>query len=566
MRRAALTLNKIEPLVDLLIGFQRQNKLDVKYLPVEGGDQVIADIYNMVSKNVTEKANYDYEQTLAFRDSAIVGRGLLNMRISHDRNPEGDIIIDHYPWDEVVFGEHDKLNLRDCEFLAKVKWLSKNKVESLWPEKAKEIVWEDEDDRGTTREDATSGATVGSEWIDKYKKRLKVVECWIKEKKRGWVVLNQEEEVFIDADNWLSTDLSRVDTILGFESVSVSRTIMRVVTIAGDTVVDNEIDETFDAEFPIIPVYAKKMKNRIWGKVEGMKGVQEEINKRHSQIIDIVNKNINWGWLTGGNTFDDEYQKEQFLKNSATPGAVLEVSDPVNAPPVKLETSSFPTGIHNLVQLDTQTLREISNINAELQGINTRAESGVAIAEKKRQSLLGNEFLFDNLSLANRLTGRILFKLIQKVWTPDRILRLMNDSSKSSAKPAEFGGRPFVGEEGQGAAEELTSDEVLRILKDVDVARYDVVVTESPYTPTVMQENLAKFIELARVGAPIPVEIFLEFFDIPEEQKKKIQAAVDAQRQREQELEEAKINSEIQKTRIANPPQEQQQQQPQGLG
>jgi len=560
MRRAAITLNKVEPLIDLLVGFQRQNKLDVKYLPVEGGDQVVADIYNMVSKNITDKVNYDYEQTLAFRDSTIVGRGLLNIRISYEKNPEGDIIIDHHPWDEVVFGEHDKLNLRDCEFIAKVKWLSKNKVESLWPEKAEEIVWEDEDDRGETRDDPTHGASLGSEWIDRFKKRLKVVECWIKEKKRGWVVLNQEEEVFVDADNWTSSDISKVETISGFTAVSVPRTIMRVVTIAGDTVVDNEIDENFDSEFPIVPVYAKKMKNRIWGKVEGMKGVQEEINKRHSQIIDIVNKNINWGWLVGQNTFDDEHQKQKFIENSSTPGAVLEVADPANSPPTKLETSSFPTGIHNLVQLDTQTLREISNINAELQGINTRAESGVAIAEKKRQSLLGNEFLFDNLSLANRLVGRILFKLIQRVWTPERVLRLMADSSRLNAQPQEFGGRPFVGDEPQGVENELTSDEVFRVLKDIDVGRYDIVVTENAYTPTVMQENLSKFIELARVGAPIPIEIFIEFFDIPAEQKKKIQDSVDAQRDREQKREEAKSQTEIVKTQIANQPQQGQQQ------
>jgi hypothetical protein len=549
--RAAITLNKIEPLIDLLVGFQRQNKLDIKYLPVEGGDQVIADIYNLVSKNITEATNYDYEQTIAFRDSAIVGRGLLNTKIRYDRNPLGDIVIEHYPWDEVVFGEHDKLDLGDCEFIAKTKWLSRNKVEGLWPKKAKNIIWPAEEDKGKTREDPTAGGVSGLKWVDGYKKRVKAVECWIKEFEQVHVVMNHEEEVFIEADDWTSEDISKVKTIEGFTVIPIAKTFMRVVKIAGNVLISNEIDDNFDTEFPIVPVYAKKMKNKIWGKVEGMKGIQEEINKRHSQIIDIVNKMINWNWLVGGTTFDDENQKEEFIRNSSTPGAVLTSSDPVNNPPVKLESSGFPTGIANLEQLSTQTLREISNINAELQGISTRAESGVAIAEKKRQSMLGNEFLYDNLSLANRLEGRILLKLIPKVWTPERILRLVEDSSQGQ-QGLTLGGREFVGQQQAQDQTQISSEDVMRALEDTDISKFDVVVTESRYTPTVRQENLSQFIELARVGAPIPTEIFIEFFDIPEEQKKTIMASITAQREREQHLEEGRQQTEITKTQIAN--------------
>ena len=86
IERAALTINEIEPKIDLLSGYQRQNRTDFKFMPVEEGDQRVADILNVVVKNITDQCQYPHEETLVFEDMAIRGRGCFNIYVSNEKN------------------------------------------------------------------------------------------------------------------------------------------------------------------------------------------------------------------------------------------------------------------------------------------------------------------------------------------------------------------------------------------------------------------------------------------------------------------------------------------------
>ncbi len=109
--RAALVLNEIEPKIDLLSGFHRQNRLDIRYLPVEGSDQMGADILNIVVKNILNQNGFEMEETEVFDDMLIAGRGSFNFYTDYDANIDGDIIVEHFNWQDAFYGPHNKKNI-----------------------------------------------------------------------------------------------------------------------------------------------------------------------------------------------------------------------------------------------------------------------------------------------------------------------------------------------------------------------------------------------------------------------------------------------------------------------
>ena len=80
-KRACLTINQIESKIDLLSGYQRQNRTDIKYMPVEDGDQRVSEITDIITKNILENCNFRFEETDVFDDMTIVGRGLFNVYV-----------------------------------------------------------------------------------------------------------------------------------------------------------------------------------------------------------------------------------------------------------------------------------------------------------------------------------------------------------------------------------------------------------------------------------------------------------------------------------------------------
>ena len=111
--RAALTINEIEPKLDILSGHQRQNRLDIKYFPVEEGDSTTAEILNIPTKNLLEQNNFNFEETEEFDDGMITGRGNLNLYVDYEKNLDGDIIVEWFPWQQAFYGPHNKKDASD---------------------------------------------------------------------------------------------------------------------------------------------------------------------------------------------------------------------------------------------------------------------------------------------------------------------------------------------------------------------------------------------------------------------------------------------------------------------
>ena len=545
--RACLTINQIESKLDLLSGYQRQNRTDIKYMPVEDGDQRVSEILDIVTKNILENCNYRFEETEVFEDGTIVGRGLFNIYVDFSKNIQGDIIVEKFEWDDCYLGPHAKKDCSDLEYLVKTKWYSRAKLAEMYPDKIKEIFNEFEEETDEVSHEPVGDAYAHSDnklsivadpdLIDLEKKSIKVLETWRKEYKRSYVVVDIESDFYYNASDWPKEDISALESIPPITVIPRVVHQMRVTKTAGEVLLEDSYPDLAMQDFQIVTFYAKKRGDMFWGKVHSVKDPQREINKRHSQLTDIMNRQAAYGWFYDDTTFPTPAEVNNFKKNSSTPGFTQRVNS-VKSLPEKVEGAKVPTEIINLLQIESQSLREVLNINLEMEGASSNAQSGIAILERKKQGLVGNEFLFDNFSIAKVKIGRMLVAMIQKYYSAERILKILQNEAMKA--PVQIGGVP---------AEQLDMAEIKKLLENTDLTKQDVVVSESGWSPTTRMANFTMWAELAGKGAPVPMPFLIELSDLPEKDKM-LQMFAQESEARQKEKDD-KNQVEVIKTQIA---------------
>lgn len=536
--RAAETINRIEEKVDSLTGYQRQNRTDFKALPVEGGDQRGADIINQILKNISEQCFYYREESKVVEDSIITGRGLFHLYIDFDEDINGKINVDKFIWDNCYFLPHEKEDLSDCDGIIKYKWYSKEKIEELYPDVFDELSPEYKED--------TIKSGLSEDWDQRLRTEeftqgtmYKLIELEEKHYKRVMVLINKRDGFFFNAEGWASKDIESVrKTIPGFIRIPRTSYRIKVTRIASDKFLEEYYVD--DKDFSILPLYAKKRNESFWGKIKSVIGLQRLINKAYSQFSDIINKVVTYGWFYDNETFANKKEEKKFIESASSPGFLAKLND-IGRMPQRVEGVKFPGELVNAIGLFSQSIREIMNVNVELSGISQEAnQSGIAIKQKIIQQLIGSEYIFDNLSFAKKKLVRMIINKIQKLYTPQRMMRLL--VSQYSKTPFNVGDIPFA---------EYTEEEMSSILNNLDLTKYDFEISESPYSPSFRMSIFLMLSELGGKGYNIPVQTLFEYSPIPEDIKQKIMQTINKQMQQQQETENQKYQTEIAKTLIS---------------
>jgi hypothetical protein len=349
--------------------------------------------------------------------------------------------------------------------------------------------------------------------------------------------MSPEADFYLNISNWSEKDIESVKTLPQFRVVDRPVAKMRVTRWASGVVLsdDNPADLPTN-DFHVVPVYAKKRGKRFWGKVEVVKDVQREVNKRHSQAIDIGNKAVAYGWFYDDTTFADSQEKEKFKRTATSPGFMSQLTD-ATRPPAQVEGARFPSEIVNLMEMSADRLSTMLNISADPGGAN---DSGTKLLQIRQAKLTGNEYLFDALSFAKRKLGRLIVGLVQWHYPPERLYKLLN--AEASKKPFNVGGQDFS---------QFSEDEVVGLLTDQDLTKVDVTVSESTHSPT---ERLGTFMimsELAGKGLQVPMQSLIRVAPVSEQVRVEMQQDYEAQQAAAAESETAANKTEINKTLIA---------------
>ena len=610
--RACNTHNYTKKYLKFLSGLFRQNLTDIQVLPEEESDSFAVDMVNPVLRRVQHNTDYHKHEIQSFDDATKVGRGALMVDISTEKNPFGDVSIKYFHWRDFSPMKHIYSDGSDCEVLAVHPYYSVDEIKALYPDKSDDIGtnWafldkfyqtagvhfqhnENQYKKSSNFTPFTNPDFSKHKWVDKKRKQLMVVHLYEKIKENKKVAINPVENEYIDVTRLSKTDLDKFKNFYGFGLVNSVNTKIKITIVAGNTILEEKYS-MFD-DFNLCWCYADKEDDFWWGIPIDVKDSQMEINKWLSKFSDLLNQQDAWHLGVSASAFANENDYQEYLNNANKPGYVPKFVDGFTEHVKEFSNSNFGQLRDLLVAVENavKQMGDITNISPAALGASEVVESGVAAVQKNRVGLIGNEYIFDNFSSMKAKVGRLTLQGIQKTWSPERFLRLVESQNTREAitiggdalykqlQPEELlqygiNQQTITEQDAQLIAQALEQkkpqpehqailanlqkeynafirEQYLLIIENKDLTKFDVSVVENTHSPTTMMSNFMILADLARNRPDIPITSIIKSYPFMSlSDKNEIISGIQAAQQAKIQEQQLKYDMEIDKVKEAN--------------
>lgn len=543
--RPALTFNEIRPLVFLVAGFFAQNRSALKIVPQDLAEssEATAEAATHLMKMIDERNKMEFLDSETFFNGMVGGRAYQDTRISFDDNDQGEIIVTNKdPFSVFLDPDAEHYDLNKGNFVISSRMVSLEEAEIMFgrdlaftlssamgarfgPVSVSErFVRENEVapwrgfSGGFANFDALRFSDSLEEHFDKVRKTVRLLDMqhYVRVRRKHFIDLETGDKIAIP-EQW---DQKKIDAVAAWHEeqgrpVQIQRRIDRRVRwtiMCGDIIVYDEWSPyerfTLDAFFP----YFRGGRTR--GMVSDLKDPQIEKNKRRSAEIDIVSRTANSGWMypEGALDPDQEANLEQF---GAMPGVIIKYKDP-DLKPEQIKPQPPATAMERLERRAETDLRRISGINESALGEVDTVQSGKAIENRQRQSIIGVQPYLDNFTRFKVLSGENRLSQIQRWYTERRLVRLRG-----------------INGTGDVLTEINAPSPEGRIINDVTMGRYSVNIDTEPAERSFMESQFREILDMARekLIPPEAADLIIDLSSIPnkDEFKKRIEMLLQAQ-------------------------------------
>jgi len=554
--RPALVYNKIEPLLDLVSGYQRENSVRIRVNPEGGEDRLFSEVADRLIKAIDKWTKLNYKLDHVFDDGETCGKGNLEMYITYDDDPiRGDLgfrLCSPYQilWDPDST-EYDK---SDARHAVKVSKRTKEDLKDLYPKKAAEIdvlgadVTEyygigedvlkegDKDNYHLGREDDYKGDLL-SMTIDEKEKYLLKEMFYVKMIDKHvlfWADENRFErfdtadeanqranEIRKQAQDDFAVEMQGFQKLAmsGAPSVQQAPPAPPVYTEPTIKIIKRKVKEMWyaataagivlsePAKGPFEPYYhgypyftfVAKYKPNAEGEELKNRGIvrnlvdpQKDHNKSRSQYLHILNSSANSGWVGDTDALTPE-GKEDLKRMGSTPGVNIWIKPGSRFE--KIQPTSPSQGHLQIFEVSAQDIKEISGINADALAIQDKTTSGRAIALRIKQATTILSPIFRNYRFTKEMIGGAIFAMIPHIFDVPEIRKVV--------------GQEFM------TANKIDDGFLTAVLQQISDGKYDVVITEADNSATIRQETFDALMEMVKGGMPMPPDVLLEFSSIP---------------------------------------------------
>lgn len=563
----ALTINKIQPNIFLVSGYQRQNRSEWIAYPEGDEDNLESEIVTKLLKNSVKVSDGQYIVSEQFEDGIICGEGWVEPYIDYTKDLiNGDLVLSKDS-PMLIFPDPDsvKYDLSDAEFVIKLTpKLSKDQVKKLFPDKESEI---DKIENGSVEYALSDGVelkqTLDYPMVGQETKLNSAGELAVKEKCYDLVEYYYKKYVpkYLIADKDIgdlkeAKDKEEADTYVANKNASMNQIVAKVIkrivpeiwvsAMIGKDIIDEYISPYYPKwkSYPFFPFFAHRITTVIekaragmtQGIVRSLKDPQREFNKRRSQELRILNSTANSGWLAEENTWKNKPDVEKF---GASAGVTLEYKNG-KPKPERIVPAPLSQGHAQLAAENTQDMKEISGINADLLAMQDKGSdaSGRAIHLRQQQGILMLQRILDNFSRTQKLLGRFILSQLGELYTVETAMKVCGESfirdnfSVPVMTQSPVDGTPVpVMENGQMKmqVDEQTAKNVFQmVLNSIDEGKYNVKIDEISNSPTVKLSNYSILLDMAGRGVPIPPDVLVGDSSISESSKQKIRKAIAA--------------------------------------
>jgi hypothetical protein len=503
-RRSSFTYNMIKRMLNLISGIQRSNRLATIYSPIEDAADATAELLTDVGQYVMQYGGGYEKISQAFYDACTTGIAWISPYLDYRDDPvNGDIKFHLDNWNAVIWDPFTyERDLSDCGFVARRKFLSRTECISLLPEmedKINALPYGSRDDKFTYMPFARQWGM---------QKLLNYTEYW----RASWVT----KDVLVDmrsgeTSEWKG-DRKRLNLIQRMDpNIKVMKKPVRTVQLG--IIIEGELmyygkDPYGLNDYPFVPMwvfYEPSYDLYTWklqSLVRLVRDPQTELNKRRSKMVDIIDSQLNSGWIakTGAVT-----NNSSLFKSGQGQVVFVKPEANIDTDLRRIEAPTIPESDFILSDAFEKDIPNILGINPEMLGMpeNEKVETAAILAKMRQASgLIGLRGVFDSVSETQKILGDKVRILIQKNYSPEKVQAI----TKKQPTPEFFSG---------------------------NWARYNTVVEEGILTDTQRQSQYMQLLALKGMGMPVPDSLIIKNSNL--HGKQELNEILDAQAQQQQE-------------------------------
>jgi hypothetical protein len=535
-----LTINKLTAFIRQVVNDSRQNKPSISVHPVDSkADIKTADVLSGIIRNIEAVSNADVAYDTAVEQAVSSGFGYwrIDLDYAYDDSFDLDILIRRITNQFSVYGDPNSTaaDSSDWDVAFVTDRIPKKVYEAKYKNKAS-VDW-----------DSQGWKDIGNDWLND--DGVLIAEWWRRYDVEREVVLLDDGRVFdaeeIDNDADLQAALE-ADQITEVKRRTITSKRVTQTIISGADVLEEE-KEFPGCYIPIVPVYGDEIlvegKRYFRSLINPAKDAQMAFNFWRSAAAELVALAPRVPWIGPSDAFAED---ERWATANTASHSYLVYGG--NIPPQRMPLDSGPAAgaLQEAMNANDDIKSTIGMFDASL-GAKSNETSGKAILARQREGDVATFHFIDNVTRAIRHTGRIMIGLIPKVYTGERIMRVLGEDGEAKSIPVnkpyaadengdpvqapQMGqnGGPPVPMDGQPAAamqgeqneppEGAQMADTYIALHDLSLGKYDVTVTSGPSYTTRRAEAAAEqmqFLQSFPAAAPIIGDIVAKNLDWPQ--------------------------------------------------
>lgn len=502
--RPCLTINRLPSFIRQVTNATRQNKPAIRVHPVDDtSSQATAQILDGLIRNIeyTSSADVAYDTALDHAVTGGFGYFRINTAYADDDTFDQDIVIERIVNPLTVYGD-DKSVMADSsdwndayitELYTKDEFLAKWKG-------AETASWQ------------TDYQDMKDEWCSG--DMVRVAERWLREEVPT-TLLKLSDGMVMFKDKYLEIKPvldSMGITVTGERPSRTMKVTQRIITGA-------EVLETNDwagKYIPIVPVYGDELniegKRHFISLIRDAKDAQQMFNYWRTASTELVALAPKTPYIGPRGAFATDADKWATANVVSHP--YIEYDGGV--PPQRQPFAGPPAGALQEALNASDDMKSIMGIYDAALGARSNETSGRAILARQSESDVSTFNFVDNLSRAIRHAGRILVDLIPKVYSGERVIRVIGEDESNEMVPIN---QPLPPEYIQ-KMQQKAQDQAREVVQIYDLAngKYDVTVQAGPSYTTKRQESaeqMMNFLQAFPQATPMVGDLIAKNLDWP---------------------------------------------------
>jgi len=489
--QAAITINRVQPKIDFLIGLEQMRRRGPKAFPRTPIHEDAANAATDALRYVTDAEMWDGKRSESFANLTIEGTCGAEVIVKKNAKGEMVIVLNNIMWDRLFYDPHSRRkDFSDANYLGTVTWMDLDDAKEKWPGEDKEQALDASLVPGDL--DETYEDTPRISWGDNDRKRVRIIEMYYKHKgmwyrcvfTKGGILEAAKKSFYLDEDGIPECPLI-------FQSAKVDR------------------------------------EGNRYGFVRTLIDPQDEVNKRRSKGLHFMSLRQTAG--EKGAVKDIQKMKRELSKADGHVEYMKGFDWKI------LDTNDMAAAQFSMMQ---EAKREIDDVgaNASLTGKEEKAQSGRALEARGQAGQVELGPLFDMLSQFDHRVYRSIWNRIKQFWGEEKWIRVTDDENNlewvglnapvtvgdmwaqhqqriQNVDPAqqEQATSDFIGMMQEKGVNYQDPNAVFTVANNVAELDVDIIIEDVPDVVSLQQEQFA---ELARLYPSVPEQYKIEAFEM----------------------------------------------------